>query len=234
MSAEEYCRALIWVDQTPAHVPVGRGDLPVFVPGDWLPTVVPTPDWTTQDTVFEPATGEPEPSNEETVVLYDIWVGSTRQQTGVTYEQAVAILDILSGRGTPGRMVPTEMQQPAGDDMSGNDIVDAAVDIATSYIQTRWGQQPYSGGSFRMSLDEEGKSTITGGLPGVEVIPEPDLSNCKGTPVFKKVCGQWKWVYQKRSRRKRLLTHSDAVDLAKLKGIVGQGKAMETWIATHS
>ena len=34
-------------------------------------------------------------------------------------------------------------------------------------------------------------------------------------------------------RRQRLATKSDIKDLASLKGIVGQGKVMETWIATH-
>jgi len=36
-----------------------------------------------------------------------------------------------------------------------------------------------------------------------------------------------------RRRRKRLASKSDIKDLASLKGIVGQGKVMETWIATH-
>lgn len=36
-----------------------------------------------------------------------------------------------------------------------------------------------------------------------------------------------------RRRRRRLATKSDIKDLASLKGIVGQGKVMETWIATH-
>jgi len=58
--------------------------------------------------------------------------------------------------------------------------------------------------------------------------------NCDGpSPVWKKVCGAYKWVYPKRRRRKQLLTKTDATGLAQLKGIVGSGKVMETWIATH-
>lgn len=36
-----------------------------------------------------------------------------------------------------------------------------------------------------------------------------------------------------RRRRARLATKSDIKDLASLKGILGGGKAFETWIATH-
>jgi len=58
--------------------------------------------------------------------------------------------------------------------------------------------------------------------------------NCDGpSPVWKKVCGVYKWVYPKRRRRKQLLTRTDAAGLAQLKGIVGCGKTMDTWIATH-
>ncbi len=52
--------------------------------------------------------------------------------------------------------------------------------------------------------------------------------------VYKKVCGQYKWVKQKRRRRRGLATKGDLRDLASLKGILGTGKAFEVWIATHS
>lgn len=52
--------------------------------------------------------------------------------------------------------------------------------------------------------------------------------------VYKKVCGQYKWVKQKRRRRRNLATKGDLKDLAALKGILGSGKAFEVWIATHS
>ncbi len=55
-----------------------------------------------------------------------------------------------------------------------------------------------------------------------------------GAPVFKSVCGVYKWVYPKRRRRKALATKGDLKDLAALKGILGGGKSFETWIATHS
>jgi len=53
-------------------------------------------------------------------------------------------------------------------------------------------------------------------------------------PVYKKVCGVYKWVTPKRRRRRALATKGNLKDLAALKGILGTGKAFETWIATHS
>jgi len=73
-----------------------------------------------------------------------------------------------------------------------------------------------------------------GGLPGVDCIPEPDPQQCGPKPVWKYSCGGYRWVYPKRRRRRQLLTNSDAAGLAKLKGLVGVGKTMDAWIATHS
>lgn len=72
------------------------------------------------------------------------------------------------------------------------------------------------------------------GIPGADLVPNPPAATCGGSPVYKKVCGEYKWVYPKRRRRKALVTKSDAQGLATLKGIVGVGKTMDTWIATHS
>jgi len=73
-------------------------------------------------------------------------------------------------------------------------------------------------------------------LPAMAVAPGgacPTDDPMKGC-VYKKVCGQWRWVKQKQRRRKALVTKSDAQGLAVLKGLVGVGKTMDTWIATHS
>ena len=51
--------------------------------------------------------------------------------------------------------------------------------------------------------------------------------------VYKKVCGQWKWVKKRKPRRKRLATASDIKDLTALKGVLGNGQALQSWIATH-
>jgi len=56
---------------------------------------------------------------------------------------------------------------------------------------------------------------------------------CGGTWVYKRHCGQWRWVKQRRRRRKRIATQQDVKDIASIKGVLGGGKALETWIATH-
>lgn len=76
----------------------------------------------------------------------------------------------------------------------------------------------------------------------VQTLPVPGgvvmSNNCDNDPmrgmVYKKVCGQFKWVKQKRRRRKSLATQGDLKSLAALKGVLGNGKAFEIWIATHS
>lgn len=64
--------------------------------------------------------------------------------------------------------------------------------------------------------------------------PMMDPCNPGPSPVYKKVCGIYKWVYPKRRRRKALATRTDIKSLAALKGVIGGGKTLDTWIATHS
>jgi len=70
--------------------------------------------------------------------------------------------------------------------------------------------------------------------PGVPTV----AASCDNDPmkgmVYKRVCGQWKWVKKKFRRRKALVTQTDLRGLASLKGVLGTGKAFEVWIATHS
>lgn len=73
-------------------------------------------------------------------------------------------------------------------------------------------------------------------MPGFDIAPQPPAFNtgCGPYPVLKRVCGEYKWVFPKRRKRPLLLSKGDAKGLAALKGILGNGKAMEVWIATHS
>lgn len=71
-------------------------------------------------------------------------------------------------------------------------------------------------------------------VPFVDVIPEQQAGT-KGMVWNPRAnCGQGGWVKSRRRRRRRLATVSDIKDLAALKSVLGQGKAFETWIATHS
>jgi len=110
-------------------------------------------------------------------------------------------------------------------------FLDTAAQTLVSYAGRPQGYAP--GGGFALPVD---MATPGGGIPGYDFIPEPNgVGGCGpcASPVYKKVCGGYKWVYPKRKRRKQLLTKSDAKGLAALKGILGNGKAMEVWIATH-
>lgn len=103
----------------------------------------------------------------------------------------------------------------------------------TAYIQRELGPQPVA---YAPPAVTTGAGMLTNAvdIPFVDVIPQPPDHSCGGSPVYKKVCGQYKWVTPKRRRRKRLATQGDLKDLAALRGILGQGKAFETWIATRS
>jgi len=112
-------------------------------------------------------------------------------------------------------------------------LTDFFLPIATTYV----GNMPYG--------KTPGTGVIGGGgitpampiqpaefdVPFIDIIPDKP-SGC-GNPVYKKVCGSYRWVFPRRRRRKQLVTKSDAAGLATLKGILGNGQAMGTWIATH-
>ncbi len=68
--------------------------------------------------------------------------------------------------------------------------------------------------------------------PGVAPVACGTDDPMKGM-VYKKVCGSYKWVKQKRRRRKKLVSQSDAQGLSTLIAILGNGKATQAWIATH-
>jgi len=98
------------------------------------------------------------------------------------------------------------------------------------------------GGGAGTAFFPGGPATGPVPAPGTSVVPTvinqpgPGAASCANgaSPVWKKVCGQYKWVYPKRRRRKRLASKGDLADIAALKGILGGGKAFEVWIATHS
>ena len=137
---------------------------------------------------------------------------------------------IVGGPGGTPQTPPSPINAPSG----GNDMdlgqlgIDLLRQAGTAYINQQFGG-PISAQQADLGFD----------IPFVDVIPQaPGQTGCKTTcgpsPVYKKVCGEYKWVYPKRRRRKRLATQSDLKDLAALKGILGSGKAFDTWIATRS
>lgn len=110
----------------------------------------------------------------------------------------------------------------------GDTLVDLVGQLGSAAIADRFGPQQPTPVGYGPTIT----TPVDVGIPFVDVISEPP-SDCSNY-AYKKVCGQYKWVKIRKRRRKRLATASDIADLAKLKGVLGQGKAMETWIATHS
>lgn len=129
--------------------------------------------------------------------------------------------------------------------MELGDFFGGIMDVGTAYLQSKIAPPTYGGGFAPISTPGWGvppfgaiaptlvapTAAVAAAGPGIPPAMDPRV--CGPSPVWKKVCGVYKWVYPKRRRRRQLITQSDAAGLAKLKGIVGQGKVMEVWIATH-
>lgn len=123
--------------------------------------------------------------------------------------------------------------------MDLGDFFGGVADLGSAYISAKFGP-PQPQGFLSGAQPGVLTNDLTGPYPpaGIPpVVPPGGSCNprdpCGPSPVWKKVAGQYKWVTPKRRRRRQLITQSDAAGLAKLKGIVGQGKTMEVWIATH-
>lgn len=66
-------------------------------------------------------------------------------------------------------------------------------------------------------------------LPGAVM---PTTADCGPVMIFNSKTG--KWSKKRKRRRRQLATRSDIRDLSALKGVLGLGKNLEVWIATHS
>lgn len=72
------------------------------------------------------------------------------------------------------------------------------------------------------------------GVPFVDVIPEANGGSCQRQVWDPRANGgSGKWITKRKRRRRRLATASDIKDLSALKSVLGAGKGLDTWIATH-
>ena len=107
---------------------------------------------------------------------------------------------------------------------------------------------PYTGGIIGGRMGRVSPGGIIGGAVGGELIErgynflfgddemQMPAGACKPSDIVYSwdECSQTYVPKKKRkSRRKQLVTKGDIKGLAALKGVVGTGKIMETWIATH-
>ncbi len=129
---------------------------------------------------------------------------------------------------------PILNNKPKGGPM---DLGDLLGQLGTQYLNVKY-NQPQVLPSYNQPQVMPAGNFPSVGIPGYDLIPESGVSgdacNRGASPVYKKVCGTYKWVVPKRRRRKALVTQGDLKGLAALKGVLGGGKAFETWIATHS
>ena len=244
----------------PPSVSMGTGRLPLFIPRGGVSTIPTATAPGPQNTPTQPSVGQDTTQMQEVIqMVSETLIATSHEQ----YAKLKALYPnnpvelVISPIGTPGStaadlpvlqpVIPSDiLGQPAPDmpvgaqslqgPLGGTDMdlgtlaTDLLRQAGTAYIQRELGPQPVSYQTAQLpSFD----------LPFVDVIPQapgaPTGHSCGGgSPVYKKVCGQYKWVYPKRRRRKQLVTQSDIKGLAALKGVVGQGKILETWIATHS
>lgn len=226
-----------------ASLPVGPGIRPTVVwQGNGLPPVVQTRQGgeaidvpgpiDKRDIAQNPTTGVP--------VSQTLYAKSPEQYAKLValYPNNKVVKDYGTTPATPGTgtMSPGWIPSIGRSNPPVSDLGTLALDLlgqaGSAYIQRELGPQPVGYAPPAITAGAGMLQNADIGLPFVDVVPEaPD--SC-GNYVYKKSCGQWKWVKQRRRRRKRLATKSDLSDLASLKGILGQGKAFEVWIATHS
>jgi len=113
------------------------------------------------------------------------------------------------------------------------DLGTVLTDLAGQYINAKFSPsiQTVEYSPFPASAITTQADFNLGGIPGIEVIPESGYTQgACWNPRAK--CGQGAWV-KRRRRRRRLASASDIKDLTSLLSVFGNGKALQTWIATH-
>lgn len=164
---------------------------------------------------------------------YVVWLNS--ENLFQTWEQGARLGGQIYNAATRAGMQP--FQLPTGGSVS-LDLGNLIGNLGEAYINARWGGQNVPQGTqnalnhmMNWTSKAENASLLGDiGLPLVDVVPEPPTGGGAGM-VYDPVKG--KWIRRRRRRRKRLATQSDIKELAALKGVLGQGEAFKTWIATR-
>lgn len=135
---------------------------------------------------------------------------------------------------------PQQLQQPTSGEDEVSFIEDGYNILDTALGGILPGGVPFGTGNVIQAIGNP-PAVAQQGLPQPTVTQMPNLpaqGNCDNDPyrglVYKKVCGQYRWVKPSRRRRRRVATQQQVKDIAAMKGVLGNGKALETWIATHS
>jgi len=117
--------------------------------------------------------------------------------------------------------------------------------VAGSYFNAKYSGGTRPGLPIQTMAGFPPLSTITGipdsaplpltpalGLPFADIVMDAPSAKMVWDPAAN--CGAGKWLRKRRRRHRNLATRGDIKDLSALKGVLGQGKLLEVWIATHS
>lgn len=212
-----------------ANISVGTPNIPVFTPGNKLPEVVPNAP-ATQKIPLPPAIDR----RDEPPYLEELPAGVSNTGT-----QSTRVLPGDLGIIQP---LPPKDFLNTGDNEVGwlSDIYDT-VDTTLGGILPG-GVDPFAGPPVLYNPPSTlpfGDGGVVVTQPPIPTVPTgPVAMGCDDDPfkgyVYKKHCGQYRWIKQRRKRRRNLASHSDIKDLNALIAVLGNGKALQSWIATHS
>lgn len=111
----------------------------------------------------------------------------------------------------------TNIEGPApigGDDMAHGDFWEDLGDVFIDWIN------PVTQPEWTLPFQPDTGPMTPGPAPGPGPGPAAAAAcGPGGSPVWKKVCGQYKWVYPKRRRRRQLLTESDYNALLRIENL---------------
>lgn len=219
------------------RVPVGTGKLAVQQSGAVIPPLVPTT--ITEASAALPPAIDRRDIPQNTAVLQPDAGGQMRYTVTLPGGRVVGQLSESGANQllfeNPGAVIgiaaPVQLQQPEEENMDLGDIFGGLYDT----VDTAVGGILPGGVPFGTT-----PATTVAGALAPTVAPAPSLPTVQVTApaarhqCYKLVNGQWVPVQKRKRKRKRLATPTDIKDLAALAGVVGKGKLMEVWIATHS
>lgn len=222
------------------RVPVGIGVDPVFAESQPVPPVVSViaPDETTDIPTEIDRRDQPPNETELPTVLTDAeWL------VRMGLPPAQPIYQSIQPVGVPVRVTePQGIVEPEEEDDVG-----LLSDIYTTVDETVFGGVLPGGADFTWGTPQPqvlqpgpiyAQQPAPPGLPAPGTMPPVGMGSGCGNPyagwVWKFHCGQWKWIKQNRKRKSKLVSQSDAQGLSTLISILGNGKATQAWIATHS
>lgn len=191
----------------------------------------------------------------------DLGVEPSQSVPQMVTEAPAAAPSVLPQARAQGIAAPQQNQLPTNGsaEMDLGDILGGIERVAGTYYNLRTMRQPAPimaqpviGGPLAAGISR-GLQALRGAAPmlgggvagsvvgeflGPETIPMADYGTDCVKPsdvvyMWDEKLGTYVPKKKRKRRRKQLITQSDIKGLAALKGVVGTGKIMETWIATH-